>query len=134
MEIEISKLLARCQSEGDFEFGYTPTENLCIIPLCNIEGEVKVSGNFVIYDDDSVAVNFTVSYLIAGKCSYCLSDAKKEISYESEVLFLPEKNDDDYFYDGKKIDLKTAVDEAILISQPAIILCRDDCEGIDVKK
>ncbi len=133
MEIDISKFLARGEFTGNFEFGYAPAQELCIIPLCKIEGNVKVSGSFEIYDDDSVGVNLKIDYLIVGKCSYCLSDAQKQIGFETEILFVPEKNDDDYFYDGRKVNLKTAVDEAILISQPSIILCKDDCEGIVVK-
>lgn len=133
MEIDISKYLARGEFTGNFGFNYSPEQELCIIPLCNIEGDVKVSGPFEIYDDDCVGINLKIVYLIVGKCSYCLSDAQKLIEFESEVLYVPEKNDDDYFYDGRKVNLKTAVDEAILISQPSIILCKDGCEGIVVK-
>lgn len=133
MELDISKFLSRGQFNGEFEYGYTPDENLCLIPLCKIEGEVMVRGSFEIYDDDSVEVKLNLTYLISGQCSYCLNDASKPIVFETEVLFLPEKNEDDYFYDGKKINLNTAVNEAILISQPSILLCRDDCKGIAVK-
>ena len=43
-----------------------------------------------IFDDDSVGIKLTVNYLLAGQCSYCLNDAKKEISYISEILFVPQ--------------------------------------------
>ena len=132
MEIEVKKLNAKKQYEGNFDFEYDPPENACLIPLCKIQGAVKVKGEFEIYEDDSVGVNFTVTYLITGQCSYCLSEAEKEISFASEVLFVPEKDDDNYYYDGIKINLKTAVDDAILISQPNILLCKEDCKGIDV--
>jgi len=101
-----------------------------------VEGEVKVTGSYEIFEDDygkiDVEVTLIISYLLKGQCSYCLSDAQKRIEYETTVLFVPEHSDDDYYYDGNKINLKTAVDDAILMSQPQILLCKEDCEGIDV--
>ncbi len=131
MEIEVKRLIAHGQYAGNFDFGYQPPEDLCLVPLCKI-GEVKVTGEFEIFDDDSVGIKLTVKYLLSGQCSYCLNDAKKEISYLSEVLFVPEKDDENYYYDGNKINLKSAVDDAILISQPHVLLCKEDCKGIDV--
>ncbi len=132
MEIEVKKLNAKKQYVGNFGFDYQPASNLCLLPLCKIDGAVRVEGEFEIYEDDTVGVIFTVKYFLTGKCSYCLSDAKREISFSSDVLFVPEKDDDNYYYDGFKINLKTAVDDAILISQPGVLLCKEDCNGIDV--
>lgn len=127
MEIEVKKLLALNKFEGDFTSEYLPPEDICIIPLCKVSG-VRVSGSFEIYDDDSVGVNLKVEYKITGKCSYCLGDAETKVSYGCEILFVTEKDDDNYFYDGFKINLDTAVNDAILISQPNILLCKA-CEA-----
>ena len=131
MELEVNRLIAHGKYAGSFNFDYVPPENLCLVPLCKI-GEVKVEGEYEIFDDDCVEIKLTVKYLLAGQCSYCLSDAKKNVSYLTEVLFVPEKDDENYYYDGNKINLKTAVDDAILMSQPHILLCKEDCKGIDV--
>lgn len=131
MELEVKRLIAHGEYTGNFSFCYLPSENLCLVPLCKI-GEVKVSGEYEFFDDDSVGIKLTVNYLLSGQCSYCLNDAKKEISYTSEVLFVPENDDENYYYDGNKINLKTAVDDAILMSQPYVLLCKEDCKGIDV--
>ncbi len=132
MEIDVKKLVATGKYCGDFSFDYDAPADLCVIPLCKIEGKVKIVGEYEIYDDDAVGVKFTVTYDLSGQCSYCLNDAKKQISFQSDVLFVPEKDEENYFYDGIKINLKTAVDDAILISQPNILLCKPDCKGIDV--
>ena len=132
MELEVKKLNALRKYTGDFGFEYSPDVNLCLIPLSRIEGSVKVTGEYEIFEDDSVEIRFTVRYLIKGQCSYCLKDAEKEVSFDSEVLFVTEKYDDNYYYDGNKLNLKTAVDDAILISQPNVLLCNADCNGIDV--
>ena len=132
MELEVKKLNALRKYTGDFGFEYSPDVNLCLIPLSRFEGSVKVTGEYEIFEDDSVEIRFTVRYLIKGQCSYCLKDAEQEVSFDSEVLFVTEKDDDNYYYDGNKLNLKTAVDDAILISQPNVLLCNADCNGIEV--
>lgn len=132
MEIEVKKLNALKRYSGDFNFEYEPSEDACLIPLCKIAGDVSVSGSYEIYDDDSVGVILTVAYKLEGQCSYCLKNAEKQIVYTSDLIFVRNENEDDYYYDGIKIDLKTAVDDAILISQPNVLLCKDGCEGVDV--
>ncbi len=134
MELEVKKLNALKKYTGTFDFDYSPESNLCLLPFCKIDGAVKVSGEYEIYEDDCVGVNLCISYKIVGQCSYCLSDAQDKINFTSEILFVPEKDDDNYYYDGIKINLKTAVDDAILISQPSVLLCKPDCKGIDVPK
>ncbi len=134
MKIKVKKLNAQRKYSGNFSFGYEPEKDACLIPLCNIKGTVRVDGDYEIYADDSVGVNFTVSYVLEGQCSYCLNAARKEIKKDFEVLFVREKDPDNYYYDGITVNLKTAVDDAILFSQPDVILCRDDCTGIDVNQ
>ena len=132
MRIEVKKLNALKKYTGSIVFDYDPPEDVCLIPLCEIEGKVKVSCEYEIYEDDSVGVNLSVSYRISGQCSYCLEKASKDIQKSFEILFVPEEDNENYYYDGNSIDLTTAVNDAILFSQPNIILCREDCTGIDV--
>ena len=131
MELEVKRLCARQNYTGNFKFDYKPPSDVCLIPLCKIS-DVTITGEYTIFDDDSVEIKLTVKYLISGQCSYCLADAKKEISFLYEVLFVTEKDDENYYYDGNKINLEPVVDDAILISQPHILLCKEDCKGIDV--
>lgn len=130
MRIEVKKLNALKKYTGDFGFDYEPAADACLIPLCGIDGKVHIKGSYEIYDDDCVGVNFTVSYRLKGQCSYCLSDAVKDIEQSFDILFVPEEDSENYSYDGNSIDLTTAVNDAILFSQPNILLCREDCAGI----
>ena len=134
MAIEVKKLNALKKYTGSFEFDYLPDSDLSLVPLSNIDGSVKVFGNYEIYDDDSVEVILNIAYKLVGKCSYCLNDAEKDITFTSELLFVPEEDDENYYYDGIKINLKSAVDDAILIGQPSILLCKEGCKGIDIPK
>lgn len=128
MKIEVVKSVALKKRRGSFEFSYVPTQNLCLIPLCGI-GEVKVWGEYEIYEDFSVGVNLNVKYEISGKCSYCLKDCKQEVCDEFDISFDTQSGGEDYTYDGKTIDLTVAVCDAILLSQPKVLLCDKDCNG-----
>ena len=132
MKIQVQKQIALKQYTGSFEFQFEPPEGTCLVPLCHIDGAVAVSGSFEIYDDDSVGVNLTVEYVISGQCSYCLNDARQTVKQDFDLLFVTEEDEDNYTYDGRVIDLTTAVTDAILFSQPNLILCKEDCGGIDV--
>lgn len=134
MKLEVKKLIAQGKFVGNFTFDYFPEDNLCLLPLSEIISPVKVTGEYEIYEDDSVGIKLTVAYDITGQCSYCLSDAKDSVCFTSDILFVPEQDDDNYYYDGIKINLETAVKDAILISQPDVLLCKKDCKGIDVPK
>jgi uncharacterized metal-binding protein YceD (DUF177 family) len=92
-----------------------------------------VEGDYIIYEDESVGVKFKITYTLKGQCSYCLEDAQKTVEFESDVLYVRDKEDlDNYYYDGIKIDLTTAVDDALLISQPDVLLCKEGCDGIKI--
>jgi uncharacterized metal-binding protein YceD (DUF177 family) len=133
MIIEVSKLNARKQYEGDFAYSYTPSQDKVLLPLCVFKGDVKVEGDYIIYENGEVSVCFKITYSIKGQCSYCLEDAEKKIEFDSEVLFVRDKDDlDNYYYDGIKIDLTPAVDDALLISQPDVLLCKEGCSGIKI--
>ena len=131
MELEVKKLIIQGKYVGSFDFDYDPPADICLIPLCSI-GKVRIHGDYEIFDDDSVEIKLSVKYLISGQCSYCLEKAEKSVEYLSEILFVPENDGENYYYDGFKIKLDTAVNDAILISQPNILLCKEDCKGIDV--
>lgn len=132
MIIEVRKLLTKGKYEGTFAFDFVPEKDKILVPLSSID-KVDVEGKYEIYDDDSVGVTFTLKYNLKGQCSYCLADAEQAIEYSTEVLFVTEKNDcDNYVYDGVKVDLKVAVDDALLFSQPAVLLCKEGCEGIKI--
>jgi uncharacterized metal-binding protein YceD (DUF177 family) len=127
MIIEVKKNIAHKQYEGNFAFDYIPPKDKLVLPLCDFDGSVKVEGDYVIYEDDAVGVRFTIVYTLKGQCSYCLEDAEKQVEYSTDVLFVRDKADvDNYYYDGLKIDLTAAVDDALIFSQPDVLLCKKE--------
>ncbi len=134
MILEIKKLMSRAAYKGDFSYEYQPPQDGIMIPLCRIEGGVHVEGEYEIFEDDEVEVTLKLCYKLVGQCSYCLADAEKEIEYTTEpLLFVTDKEDgDNYVYDGNRLDLSQAVKDALLFSQPEVLLCKKDCKGIKI--
>ena len=133
MIIEVRKLNALKKYEGVFSFEYDAPKTLIIVPLFDFVGTVKVEGSYVINEDDSVDVSFTIRFRLSGSCSYCLERAEKDIEYSYDALFETTESNDAYVYNGINLDLTAAINDAILFSQPSIILCKDGCKGIDLK-
>lgn len=134
MIIDIGKLKARGEYEGEFSYEFQPTDDKLLLPLCTFKGAAKAEGRYTIYDDDSVGVEFTLSYCLSGQCSYCLEKTEKRIEYQSDVLFVTDKQDgDNYYYDGRRLDMTCALNDALLFGQPEVLLCKEDCKGIKIK-
>lgn len=131
MIIDVKKSVAAKNFKGSLNFSYVPPKDLLMVPLIEFKGDVNVKTTYEIFEDDSVCVNLEISYRLVGQCSYCLADAQKDVNFSEEVYFVPEQSDDDYEYDGVKINLQTAVNDAILFSQPNVVLCNNCLEGVD---
>lgn len=129
MILEIKRLLSKGEYEGNFSYEKEPFADCLLLPLCKIEGAVSVRGEYEIFSEGEVEVKIVISYLLVGQCGYCLNDAKKRVEYSAEGLFTTEGDgEDDYRYDGNRLDIAPLVRDALLISQPNVLLC-DDCGG-----
>lgn len=134
MIIDIARQTALKNYRGNFCFEYDSPSDLLLLPSAHIEGKVKAEGEYEIYEDGSVGVALRLSYLLVGQCSYCLEPAQKQVEYSMDTLWLTEDDGENYLFDGNKLDLTDAVNDGILFSQPQVLLCREDCKGIDLTK
>ncbi len=124
MIIEVKKQIALRKYVGDFAYECPVPEGKLILPLSEVTGDIKVSGSYEIYEDDSVGVTLTIEYALKGQCSYCLEDACGKVSYSYEALFVTDKKDaDNYYYDGTRLNIQPAVEDAFVFSQPKVLLC-----------
>ena len=112
------------------EFEYSAPETLIEIPFVNFVGPVKIVFDYDLYEDDSLEICGTVSYKLEGQCSRCLKAAAQEVEGELDAYFEARKDYEDYGYTNGVVDLKKAVEDAIMASMPFSISCRDDCEEI----
>ncbi|MGN0818693.1 MAG: YceD family protein [Candidatus Coproplasma sp.] len=129
MVLDIKKLIAKKQYVGTFAFDCAPPKDKLVLPLTEVEGDLKAEGEYEIYEDDCVGVTLKLSYKLKGQCSYCLENAEEDITFVTDVLFVPDKDDaDNYYYDGARLDLSVAVSDAFVFSQPKVLLCKA-CRG-----
>ena len=130
MIIDIRKLNAQKKYSGSMEFEYSAPETLIEIPFVKFVSPVKIAFEYDLYEDDSLEIRGTVAYKLEGQCSRCLKAASAVVEGELDAYFEPRKDYEDYGYTNGVVDLKKAVDDAIMASMPFIISCGDDCEGL----
>ena len=130
MIIDVRKLNATKQYTGEMEFSYSAPETLIDIPYVQFASPVQIRFSYELYEDNAIQLNGTVSYQLEGKCSRCLKAAKASIVGELDALFEPKKDGEDYSYSNGIVDLKKAVDEAIMASMPFLLSCGDDCVSL----
>ena len=130
MIVDIAKLNMRKEYSGRLEFDYEAPENLIEIPFVQFEGAVHVDALYELYEDDALEIRGTLSYKIKGQCSRCLNPAEKTIEGEIDALFEKRTDAEDYSYSGTKVDLRPAIDDAIMASLPFLLTCSEGCEGL----
>ncbi len=130
MIIDIRKLNVQKKYSGEMEFSYDAPESLIEIPFVQFATPVSVRFSYELYEDDALDIKGTVSFFLVGQCSRCLKDAKTYVEGDLDALFEPKQDCEDYSYFGGIVDLKKAVDEAIMACMPFTLSCGEDCESI----
>ncbi len=130
MIIDVRKLNAKKQYSGSMEFEYSAPETLIEIPFVKFATPVKVSFEYELFEDDSLEIRGTVSYKLEGQCSRCLKETIVFVEGELDAYFEPRKDYEDYGYTNGVIDLRKAVEDAIVFSMPFGLSCGEDCEEI----
>ena len=133
MVIDVRKLNMQKQYSGEMEFEYSAPEDLIEIPFVQFDGPVKVSFEYELYEDDSLEIRGKVIFRLVGQCSRCLKEAFADVEGELDAYFEPRKDYEDYGYTNGVIDLKKAVEDAIMACMPFTISCGKDCEEISYK-
>lgn len=131
MTIDIRKLNAKKEYFGSMEFSYKAPEELIEIPFASFDGEVKVSFDYELYEDNSIEIKGKVAYRLVGQCSRCLKNACMQVEGELDAYFEPRKDAEDYSYFGSIVDLSKAVDDAIMSSMPFILSCEKECTALE---
>ena len=130
MIIDIRKLNAQKKYSGSLEFEYSAPEYLIEIPYVKFASPVKISFDYELYEDDSIEVRGRVVYALQGQCSRCLKETAMQVEGELDAYFEPRKDYEDYGYTNGIVDLKKAVEDAIMASMPFLLTCNDECDEI----
>ena len=130
MIIDVRKLNAQKSYEGDLVWEEEADESLVDIPYVEFDGKIEIQAHYELYEDNSLQLTGKVFYKLKGKCSRCLSFAEKSIEGEINALFEPFSGAEDYSYSRGIIDTQEAIKDAVVFSMPMVLLCKDDCAGI----
>lgn len=130
MIIDIRKLNAQKKYSGELVFDYEPPETLIDIPFVKFATPVKVEAEYELFEDDSLELKGKIGFCLAGQCSRCLKETSMQVEGELDAYFEPRKDSEDYSYSNGKIDLREALEDAVMASMPFVLLCEENCEGI----
>lgn len=87
---------------------------------------------------DGILVTGIVRAHATGECDRCLEPASFDVAGEIEEYYLFEEPDDEEAYeDGfelvgedRQVDLSGAINDAVVMDTPFVVLCKPDCLGI----
>ena len=130
MLIDIRKLNAQKKYEGRMEFAYSAPETFIEIPFVKFAAPVKIVFDYELYEDNSLEIRGTVSYVLEGQCSRCLKETKMQVEGELDAYFENRKDYEDYGYTNGVVNITQAVEDAIMASMPYVLSCGEDCETI----
>ncbi len=130
MLIDIRKLNAQKKYEGHMEFEYSAPETFIEIPFVKFAAPIKIEFDYELYEDNSLDIRGSISYLLEGQCSRCLKETKMQVEGELNAYFENRKDYEDYGYTNGIVNITQAVEDAIMASMPFTLSCGDDCEPI----
>lgn len=130
MVIDVKKCLKQGKFNGDFAFDFEPDASDVDIPYVVFSTPVRVKGRFHVLEDDSLEVEGEISYTLKGLCSRCLKETEEKVVYAFHEYFTQEENGEDYSCKNGQADLAEVASDAVLLSMPHTLLCKDGCEMI----
>ncbi len=130
MNIDVRKLKYSGLTSTEFDFKYTPQNNILEFLNSAFSDQINVYGSLELHTDE-VYVYLTVECTIVGECARCLERAEYKFLESAEVKFVRQNAGEfDYLYKSGIVDLTVAVDDVILTNLPTSILCKEDCKGL----
>lgn len=134
-KIDVRKLNAQKKYAGDYAFEYEGDSSLIGIPYVSFSSPVGVRLHFEILEDDSVEITGSVNYTLKGACSRCLNETEQAFQGEIDAYFVPHGGEsEDYRYTGGIIDLRDCLNDAVMLSLPARLVCGENCVPLEWKE
>ncbi len=82
--------------------------------------------------DRRVSVKGSFEAILKMACDRCLCAMETEVKHSFSELFWPSgtQKEEEYTYTGEQVSLDKMVYDAIVLSLPTQLLCKEDCKGI----
>ena len=121
--IDVKRCVARKNYEDDLEFDFEGNGDDLDDPYLSFSSLIHAKLHYVIFDDDSVDVTGTLSFLLKGACARCLAETEEKVCFPVEATFVPrEPKDVEYGY-RDVISLSEFLHDSVLFAIPSKILC-----------
>ncbi len=126
-KIDVRRLAAKKQYEGELEFSFDAEEELLDLPYVHFASPVEVRLGYEICADESVRVRGQLAFTLEGLCSRCLSTARSGLVREIEAVFQAEPKEEEYPYSRGVVDLSEFLRDSVMFALPSRLLC-PSCE------
>lgn len=127
-KIDVRQLNAQKKYAGDYAFEYEGDNSLIGIPYAKFSAPVSVTLHYEILEDDSVEITGKISFTLKGACSRCLNEAEQTFRGEIDAYFVPKGGEsEDYRYTGGVVDLRDCLNDAVMLTLPARLVCGENC-------
>lgn len=129
MIIDLLKLKQEGKQNVSFDFEYVANDDLINVPATKFDGKVHVFGTAFV-EGRKLFAEINVEYTLIGECSRCLEKACETVKHEFSATFSENPDEDEFIYKSGKVDLTFAVEQEIIVNQPTVIYCKNDCKGL----
>lgn len=130
MQLDIKQAMAHEGEEQPFSFEFSLDSSLIDDGLSKFLGASLISGNYL-FANEMVYVNAEFEYGYVRPCDRCLKEVKQNIKVVIKEKFYPIGDiNGDYHYSEEGLDLMPLINERILLSIPAKVLCKENCKGL----
>lgn len=124
-EIDVRANVARKMFEGTLAFTFEADEDILDIPFVRFAGPVAATLGWAIFaDNKTVEVSGELAFTLEGACSRCLADASQDFLYETDAVFVPDAEGEEYGYSNGKIVLKEFLRDSVMFALPSRLLCK----------
>ena len=127
--IDVRLNRARGEYAGELAFEFEGDNSLIDLPDTRFASCVKAALRYEILEDDTVEITGTLTFMLDGPCSRCLTPVQQEVTAKIEAEFVPGEGDgDSYGYSGGFVDLRELMRDTVLVALPSTLECDTPCE------
>lgn len=128
MVIDLREFKQKGQSSGDFNFNFTPDNEILphgakFLDCANVSGGLDIDGR-------DVFVYGKITFTITDNCARCLTPCSQVVVLDFDEKFSIFKEEDSYLYSKDRVDLSKMINDIILSDAPQLIYCKPDCKGL----
>ncbi|RKD27821.1 uncharacterized protein SAMN02745883_00193 [Caminicella sporogenes DSM 14501] len=136
MKINLEQLISCRESCIDLDFYYTLDKDEIFESYDIVNAKPLHFLGKIYKKNEEYIVELNFSGNITFRCNRCLEEVDKEINGHIVTKIklgkteIEDNEDDSLYLEGDTIELSALVNEAVILSLPMKVLCKEDCKGL----